>query len=118
VSGQEAQRERRLGGLSGAPGRFAGRIDLSQRQSCMVEKDPTRGGQLDAASAADHQLRADLVLQGPDLTTEGRLRRVEPPLGSDGQTPLLGDSDEIAEMPQLHSVSHACEVWSQLTKYW
>src|SRR3989449_9231410 len=54
VSGQEAQSERRLGGLCGAPGRFAGRIDLSQRQSCMVEKDPTRGGQLDAASTANH----------------------------------------------------------------
>ena len=84
----------------------------------MVQKDPTRGGQLDAASTANHQLSADLVLQVPDLTTEGRLRRVEPPLGSHGETPLLGDSDEIPKMPQLHSVSHACEVWSQLTKYW
>ena len=76
----------------------------------MVEKDPTRSGQLDAPSAADQQLRADLVLQVPDLPTEGRLRRVEPPRGSDGQTPLLSDRDEIAEMPQLHSVFHACEV--------
>jgi hypothetical protein len=44
VSGQEAQRERRLGGLSGAPGRFASRIDLSQRQTCVVQKgsDPRR----------------------------------------------------------------------------
>ena len=84
----------------------------------MVEKDPTRGGQLDAASAADHQLSADLVLKVPDLTTEGRLRRVQRPLGRHRQTPLLGDGDEIAEMPQLHSVSHASEVWPQLTKYW
>src|SRR5438067_6514992 len=70
VSGQEAQSERRLGGLSGAPGRFAGSIDLSQRQSCMVEKDSTRGGQLDAASTANDQLSADLVFKIPDLTTE------------------------------------------------
>jgi hypothetical protein len=98
--------------------RSDGRLDLSQRQSCMVEKDPTRGGQLDATSAAEQQLRADLVLQVPDLPTEGRLRCVEPPLGSHGEAPLLGDSDEIPKMPQLHSVSHACEVWSQLTKYW
>src|SRR5439155_14227572 len=70
VSGQQAQSERRLGGLCGAPGRFASRIDLSERQSCMVEKDPTRGGQLDAASTANHQLSADLVLKVPDLTTE------------------------------------------------
>src|SRR5438093_226715 len=84
----------------------------------MVEKDPTRGGQLDAASAADHQLSAHLVLKVPDLTTKGRLRRVQLPLGSYCKTPLLGDGDEIAKMPQLHIVSHASEVWPQLTKYW
>src|SRR5258706_6626540 len=71
LSGQEAQSERRLGGLSDAPGRFAGSIDLSQRQSCMVEKDATRGGQLDAARTANQQVSADLVFKIPDLTTEG-----------------------------------------------
>ena len=70
MAGQEAQRERRLGGLSGAPDRFAGRIDLSQRQACMVEKDPPRGGELDAAGTANHELSADLVLEVPKLTTE------------------------------------------------
>src|SRR6267378_984012 len=70
LSGQEAQRERQFGGLSSASCRFASRIDLSQRQSGMVEKRPTRGGQLDAVSTANHQLRADLVLKVPDLTTE------------------------------------------------
>jgi hypothetical protein len=30
---------------------------------------------------------------------------VEPPLSSDGQTTLLGDRDEIAELPQVHSKS-------------
>src|SRR5439155_27370451 len=98
VYGQEAQRERRLGGLSGAPGRFAGSIDLSQRQSRMVEKDPTRGAQLDAASTANDQLSADLVLKLPALTTERRLRRVQPPLGRHGQTSLLGDGNKIAEV--------------------
>src|SRR5258705_2700320 len=70
LSGQEAQRERWLGGLRSASCPFASRIDLSQRQSGMVEKDPTRGSQLDAVSTANHQLRADLVLKVPDLTTE------------------------------------------------
>jgi hypothetical protein len=36
----------------------------------MVEKDPTRGGQLDAVSAANHELSTDLVLKVPHLTTE------------------------------------------------
>src|SRR5438445_6517642 len=70
LSGQEAQRERRFSGLGSAPCRFAGGIDLSQRQSGMVEKNPTRGGQLDAVSTTNHQLSADLVLKVPDLTTE------------------------------------------------
>src|SRR3989454_4900447 len=70
LSGQEAQRERQFGGLSSASCRFASRIDLSQRQSGMLEKRPTRGGQLDAVSTANHQLRADLVLKVPNLTTE------------------------------------------------
>src|SRR5947208_6197791 len=83
----------------------------------MGQKDPTGGGQLDAASAADHQLSADLVLQVPDLTTERRLRRVQSPLGRHRHTALLGDGDEKAEMSQLHSVSHASEVWHQPTKY-
>jgi hypothetical protein len=98
VSGQEAQSERRLGRLSGAPGRIASRIDLSQREACMVQKDPTRGGQLNAASTANHQLSADLVLEVPHLTTERRLRGVQSPLGRHGQTSLLGDGNEKAEM--------------------
>src|SRR5207249_1997233 len=53
LSCQEAQRERSLGGLSGAPCRFAGSIDLSQGQSYMVEKGPARGGQFDASSTAN-----------------------------------------------------------------
>src|SRR5437879_2595417 len=70
LSGQEAQREQWLGGLSGASCRFAGSIDLSQRQAGMIEKDPTCSGQLDASRTADHQLSADLVLKVPDLPTE------------------------------------------------
>src|SRR2546427_4111290 len=83
----------------------------------MVEKDPTCGGQLDASSTANHQLSADLVLKVPDLTPEGRLRRVQPLLSGHRETTLLGDSNEIPEMPQLHNVSHASEVWHQPTKY-
>ena len=68
----------------------------------MVEKDPTRGGQLDAVSTANHQLSAHLVLEVADLTTEGRLRHVQPPLGRHGQTSGLGDGNEIPEVSKLH----------------
>ena len=39
LSGQEAKTKRRLGGLSGPPGRFASCLDLSQRQPGVIEED-------------------------------------------------------------------------------
>jgi hypothetical protein len=36
---------------------------------------------------------------------------MQPPLGCDRQTALLGDGDEIAKVSQLHKASHACGVW-------
>ena len=78
----------------------------------MVEKGPTRGSQFDAVYATDHQLNADLVFEIPDLAAEGRLRRVQPPLGRECQAALLGDRDEITKVPQLHRtffhISKAC----------
>ena len=96
LAGQEAQRERGLGGLRGAPGCCTGRLDLRQRQAGMVEEDPPRSGQRDTPRAADQQLCADLVLQVPDLPTEGRLCHVQPLRGRPRQTARLGDGDEIA----------------------
>ena len=69
LSGQEAKTKRRLGGLSGPPCRFASRLDLNQRQPGVIEEDPTRLSELNAASASGHELGADLVLEIPDLTT-------------------------------------------------
>ena len=89
-------------GLAGCAARRAasrGRLGLSQRQPCMVEKGPPGGGQFDAVHAAAHQLNADLVFEIADLATEGRLRRVQPFLGRERQAALLGDRDEIAKVP-------------------
>ena len=103
LSGQKAERERRLGGLSGPPRCFPGGLDLGQRQPCMVEKGAAGGGQFDAVHAAAHQLDADLVFEIADLAAEGRLRRVQPFLSRKRQAALLGDRDEIAKVPQLHA---------------
>ena len=76
----------------------------------MIEKDSAGIRELDAARAADQQLRANLIFQVSDLTAERWLGRMQPPLGGDRQAALLGDGDEIPKMPQLHAASHACEV--------
>ena len=106
----------RLRRLRGAARRFASRLDLGQRQPCMVEKGPAGGGQFDAVRAAAQQLDADLVFEIADLAAQRRLRRVQPFLGRERQAALLGDRDEIAKVPQLHSGFHICKVCPQLTK--
>jgi hypothetical protein len=68
----------------------------------MVEKGAAGGGQFDPVHAAGHQLNADLIFEIADLTTEGRLRRVQLFLSRDRQASGLGNSDEVAKVPQLH----------------
>ena len=72
----------------------------------MVEKGAPGGGQFDAVDAAVQELNADLVFQITDLATERRLRRMQPFFSRDREASSLGDRDEIAEVPQLHSSSH------------
>jgi hypothetical protein len=43
----------------------------------VVEKGPPGGGQFDAVHAAAYKLDADLVFEIADLTTEGKLGRVQ-----------------------------------------
>jgi hypothetical protein len=49
--------------------------------------------------AAAHQLNTDLIFEISDLTTEGRLRRVQLFLGRDRQASGLGNRDEVAKVP-------------------
>src|SRR2546430_7845299 len=102
LSGQKAHGESRFDGLRGSPRCLRSRFRLSKRQPCMVEKGAAGGGQFDAVHAAAHQLDADLIFEIADLTTEGRLRRVQLFLGRDRQASGLGNRDEVAKVPQLH----------------
>jgi hypothetical protein len=77
----------------------------------MVEEGAPGGGQLDALGAAAEQRDADLVFQVSDLAAELRLRGVQPPRRRDRQAACLGDRHEVAQVPQLHLVFHACWVW-------
>jgi hypothetical protein len=62
------------------------------------------------------RLDADLIFEIPDLATEGRLRRVQAFLGRERQAALLGDRDEIAKVPQLHSAFHICKACTSTYK--
>jgi len=63
----------------------------------VIEKGPTCCGQRDALGAAGQELRTDLILKIPDLSAQGRLGRVQPFLGCNGEAALLGDRDENTE---------------------
>jgi hypothetical protein len=78
----------------------------------IVGASPAKGRrrQLDAAHAARQKLRADLIFEVANLTAQGRLGRMQPTFGSNREAPRLGNGDEIAKMPQLHRLHHACEV--------
>jgi hypothetical protein len=68
----------------------------------MVEKGAAGGSQFNAMHAAAHQLNTDLTFEISDLTTQRRLRRVQLFLSRDRQVSGLGDSDEVAKVPQLY----------------
>jgi len=55
------------------------------------------------------------VFQIADLAAQGRLGGAQSPLGGKRETPFLGDSDEIAQVPQLHP-AHASQVWGTAYK--
>src|SRR5712691_6267539 len=106
LPGLETHGESRFGRLRGSSRCLGGGLRLSERQPGMVEKGATGGGQFDAVHAAAHQLDANLVFEIADLAAEGRLRRVQPFFGRERQAALLGDRDEIAKVPKLHSALH------------
>jgi hypothetical protein len=51
-----------------------------------------------------------------DLAAERRLRRVEPFLRRQRQAALLGDRNEIAKVPQLHSGFHIFKAYPSTYK--
>src|SRR5215813_68636 len=118
VTGQEADRERRLLRLRRTARRFARRFDLEQCQPGMIEKGAAGRGEIDAARTALQELDADLDLQITDLPAQRWLRRVQPPRGSIGEAAFLGYRNEIAQMPELHAPSHTSWAWLEQTKSW
>src|SRR4029077_4191559 len=78
------------------------RIDLQQRQTRVIEKSTAGRGERNATCAALQQRDANLEFQVADLPAQRWLRGMEPPFGGIGQAAFLGNSNEIAQMAQLH----------------
>jgi len=80
---------------------------LRKYQLGLFEKRLSRRRQHDATRTARHERDANLLLERADLTTERRLRGVQPLLGGHRHAAFLGNRDIIAEMPQLRPKGHA-----------
>jgi hypothetical protein len=75
---------------------------LHQHQSRVIEKDLAGSRQHDAAGLALQQLCADLQFKVANLAAQGRLRRVQAPLGCIDKAALFRHRDEIAQMSKFH----------------
>lgn len=62
--------------LRGPPGTIRRRFDLQKRQTCVIEKDSSGGGQRHPAGLALQQLYTNFVFQIANLPTQ---RRLHPP---------------------------------------
>jgi hypothetical protein len=77
-------------------------VERVAHRDAWSKKGAAGGGQFNAVHAASHQLDTDLIFEISDLTTEGRLRRVQLFRSRDRQASGLGNRDEVAKVPQLH----------------
>ena len=77
-------------------------VRLGQRLAGLLEETLPRLGQLDDPGSPAQQRNADLLLERGDLLAQGRLADVEALRGAP-EVQLLGERDEVAEMPELHA---------------
>jgi len=95
------------------PGGVLGLRDDRPRFS---EKHPPGVRQLHVTLCSMKEGRLELLLETPDLLAQGRLRDMESHRRS-SKMQLLGHREEIAEVAQLHAVTHIINVSTLLEKY-
>jgi quercetin dioxygenase-like cupin family protein len=84
-----------------APRGFKCVIELGEDCTSIIEKGAAGIGQLDAARLATKQLHVKFLFDRLDQLTEWRLLDAEP-IRRSRDVVLLGDRDEISEMPEFH----------------
>src|SRR4029453_9199541 len=99
--------------FAGLPRRLDGVGDRLAGAAAMLEQDPSRLGQLDAA-AADQQLDTELAPHGEALLAERRPADLEA-LGRPAEVQLLGHGDEVAKLPELHPRLLVLPTWTNPT---
>jgi hypothetical protein len=86
----------------------AGRVGVGEDAAGEREQRLPGVGEGDVAPRAAEEIRAQLLLQRPDLLGEGRLGDMDP-LRGPGEVQGLGDRGEVAELLQLHDASLAAQ---------
>jgi hypothetical protein len=87
-----------------APCRIESMIELSKDRSGIVEKGAPGVGQFDTARLSVKKLDIQLAFDRLDTLTERRLLHAKP-LRSPRDVTLLGNSDEILQVPEFHGIS-------------
>jgi hypothetical protein len=100
-SGRDADADSPLLAARRSPRSFEGVIEVRDYRACVIQEGAPRFGQLDATRFALKQLYVQLAFDCLDALTERRLLHAKA-LGGPGDMPLLGDRDEVPEVPQLH----------------
>ena len=72
------------------------------RRNCSISRGLARGGQPHGATRPVKQRLTHLAFQPLNLGADRRLRDADA-LGGAGEVGLLGDGDEVFELPEFHS---------------
>jgi hypothetical protein len=88
---------------AGATRRLDRPVEVPEEHPHVAQERLPRGGQTDAAVRPDEQDRPDAILELGDRLAQRRLRDVQPARGS-AEAPVLGDSDEVAEVAKLELI--------------
>src|SRR3954471_22793881 len=87
--------------LSIALCRLNGILQTGEDRTRLIEKSAASLGQFNPACLAVKELDVEFPLDPFDQSTQRRLLRSKP-LGGAREMPLLGDRDEIPELPEVH----------------
>ena len=77
---------------------IGGALGLGEEAAPFIEKEGAGRGEPDLPAGPIEQPDTELLLEGPDLLAEARLRHAEA-VGGAAEVELLGDGDEIADEP-------------------
>ena len=78
-------------------------VSMRQQLPGLGKQCRTRRGEDNRPAVALEELHPEVSLQGLDLLGKRRTRDVKPLCGT-AEVQLLGDGDEVAQLPQLHPV--------------